>query len=73
MICKFEAILLPVVLSGRFRLVFPRALFPLVTLLLEGAEFGGGFVRAAGKACFLELEASDLLFVGEEGVDVYER
>jgi hypothetical protein len=48
-------------------------LFALMTFFLKNAEFGGGFIGAAREARFLRLETSDLLFVGEEGVNVDER
>jgi hypothetical protein len=46
-------------------------LFPLMAFLLQNAEFGGGFVGTARKACLLKLETAKLLFVREEGVDLY--
>ena len=43
-----------------------------VGCVLVGArgEVGTGFVGAAREAGLLQLDAADLLFVGEEGVDV---
>jgi hypothetical protein len=42
----------------------------LYTLGLESAQFGGFFVAASGKARFLQVQVTDLLFVGDEGVRV---